>query len=776
MGYNPQQKLINNIEAVRIAMDWKEGTELFPDEIAVLKNYSGFGGIKAILYPFAPKTEWEKLNASETDLRLYPSIMELHELLKSHYSEPEYAQIIQSLKNSVLTSFYTPSFVPQILYGVLKNEGLAINSIYEPSSGAGVFIHHAIDSMPELNSITAVEKDLLTAKVLAASCSGIPSVRVHAKAFEEMPTKDNGSFDAILSNIPFGNFSIYDKDYKDPALSGKIHNYFFVKGLDKIKDGGLLGYITTDAFLNNPSNQQAREYLFTKSDFVSLTVLPDNLMKEEGGTEAPSHLLTVQKNEAKKSFSPAEESLLQTIKQKNEYGEFFLNRYLLQHPEIYTGNEIGAGTNQYGNAHQRVWQSGTIASIKGELQKIVSEGFVERFQKERFFQNQKQIAFEKATRKLHFLPPREIKTEGPSMQLDLFAIKTSKDAPASVYLSSIDETVIQKSTARIFSSVRTSDEPDRDAFVAIAAKAHINKGYVYKLYSNVEEIDSHIHWMSARALQGELESLAQQLKNFDYQFYHYAEGMPPALFVARQSADTIENLPSFYKEGTLVVHKESLGFVSFLGDEGSKPVFLPINATQNDLLFYTAYTAMRDRYLSLTENTNEREELNAAYDQLVKDCGQLNAPQNRGRILKDEAFGSIMLASLERREGEKYVKADVLTQSLLEVPETINTEDPVEALAQSLNVKGIVDISFIASVTGQDEDYCTRALAEHICLNPATGAYETVDQYLSGNVVDKMEIAKTKCFEQPHNEAFQKSLAAIAKVQPQKIPFELLGF
>src|SRR5690606_16357460 len=99
----------------------------------------------------------------------------------------------------------------------------------------------------------------------------------------------------VASNIPFGNFSVYDPAFTDKQLSGKIHNYFFAKGLDKLTDGGLMAYITTDAFLNSPSNKTAREYLFQRADFISLSVLPDNLMLDTGNTQAPSHLLVVQK-------------------------------------------------------------------------------------------------------------------------------------------------------------------------------------------------------------------------------------------------------------------------------------------------------------------------------------------------------------------------------------------------------------------------------------------------------------------------------------------------
>ncbi len=300
MGYNIHQKLIDNIEAIRIALEWKEGDKLSLTQTDALKKYAGFGGIKVVLYPNSTKEEWIKQNATENDLSLYPKIMELHELLQKHFDEKEYKQVIDSIKNSALTAFYTPAVVPHTLYSVLKEHGVEPKSIYEPSSGAGIFITEAVNHFNAIQHITAVEKDILSGRVLTALSSSIPvPVTVQTKAFENTSLDDNGKYDLIVSNIPFGNFSVYDPDYKSEALSGKIHNYFFAKGLDKIRDGGILAYITTDAFLNNPSNQSAREYLFNKADFISVNVMPDNVMKDTGNTESPSHLLIVQKNSNK---------------------------------------------------------------------------------------------------------------------------------------------------------------------------------------------------------------------------------------------------------------------------------------------------------------------------------------------------------------------------------------------------------------------------------------------------------------------------------------------
>ncbi|MEI4573137.1 hypothetical protein, partial [Klebsiella pneumoniae] len=76
------------------------------------------------------------------------------------------------------------------------------------------------------------------------------------------------------------------------------------------------------------------------------------------------------------------------------------------------------------------------------------------------------------------------------------------------------------------------------------------------------------------------------------------------------------------------------------------------------------------------------------YEALIKGYGLLNSAANRQRILKDEAFGLTMLSSIERKEGEQFIKSDILTQSLLPKQEVYVTDNPLEALAKSLNDKG----------------------------------------------------------------------------------------
>lgn len=789
MAYNQLQKLNDNIAAIRIALSWDKDKALDEAEIAALQKYAGFGGIKSILFPNADKEEWVKLHATNEDLRLYPKMMELHKLLQEHLSEQQYKETIQSIKNSVLTAFYTPPVVPQTLYNALNERGIHPERLYEPSSGAGVFISEAVKVFPSLKEVTAVEKDMLTGRVLAALSSALPvPAKVHITGFEDTPINDNGKYDLVVSNIPFGNFTVYDEAFPDKAISGKIHNYFFAKGLDKISNGGVLAFLTTDGFLNNPSNQSAREYLFNKADFISLSVMPDNLMKDTGNTEAPSHLLIVQKNDQKQLLSEEEQLLIATIEQQNEFGNYQLNQYIYHHPEIINGDEIKAGKNQYGSANQSVWQHDDINAIAANLSDTIETGLQERFNKLLFQQGQAAIIAELQTtgKLLTLLPMPENKAEKVNVQLGLFDSTPAENINrAMAYVNPLDETVVQKQTARIISMVRTTDKPEHETIVLVTAKATAFKQYVYKMYSNAEEITFSANWKNGGALVHELQGLSNQLQQYDHHYTYEGDKMLEAAFgLDRNEPGIFTDLKPYYKEGTLVIHNGVIGSIETPDAEYKQAAFRPLLTGQQEIGFYEQYIIIRDTYLELSEKEisgNEeyaglRTALNQHYEQFVSQYGPLNYPVNRKLITNDTAFGFTVLSSLERKEGERYVKADIVLQSLIQKQEQFRTDDPVEALARSLNEKGKVSLDFIEAATGLSEPEIINKLDSHIYLNPQSREWETVDQYLSGNVVAKLAIAKQQTNLNPGDAQLQRSYEAIGKVQPEKIPFELLDF
>lgn len=140
MAYNKKAHLKDNIEAIKLAFALeREGRTATPEEQAVLRAYSGFGGIKAVLNPassLADVARWTK-----SDRELFPLVSQLHSVIRSHSKdEAEYKRYFSSLKNSVLTAFYTPQDIVSVLASELGNYGIAPSRFLDPSSGTGVFV------------------------------------------------------------------------------------------------------------------------------------------------------------------------------------------------------------------------------------------------------------------------------------------------------------------------------------------------------------------------------------------------------------------------------------------------------------------------------------------------------------------------------------------------------------------------------------------------------------------------------------------------------------
>ena len=98
---------------------------------------------------------------------------------------------------------------------------------------------------------------------------------------------------------------VYDREYsrgKD-ALKREstraIHNYFFVKGLDCIKEGGLLAFITSQGVLDSPRNEAIRRYLMQNSRLISALRLPSGMFSDNAGTDVGSDLIVLQKQTGK---------------------------------------------------------------------------------------------------------------------------------------------------------------------------------------------------------------------------------------------------------------------------------------------------------------------------------------------------------------------------------------------------------------------------------------------------------------------------------------------
>src|SRR3546814_14176068 len=122
MAYNPLYKLNGNIAALRIAFSLKDGSK--PDALQQeqLQKYSGFGGIKAVLYGDGDEASWRQSGATDADMRLFPPMQELYALLHVQLSEAEYKEALASAEDSMLSPFTTHAILPPTFYRVLKKQ------------------------------------------------------------------------------------------------------------------------------------------------------------------------------------------------------------------------------------------------------------------------------------------------------------------------------------------------------------------------------------------------------------------------------------------------------------------------------------------------------------------------------------------------------------------------------------------------------------------------------------------------------------------------------
>jgi len=266
MAYNKKAHLRDNIEAIRLMFRLeKEQRTATPEEAGTLAAYSGFGGIKAVLSPFGKLTDI--LRWTQADRELFPLITELHNVLRDGAAdEREYRRLVESVKASTFTAFYTPPAIVNAIASSLGEHGVSPGRFLDPSSGTGNFVsafrpqcHSASGNTPE---IVAYEKDLLTGRILARLH---PEAQVNIKGFEELPPHRNGYFDVVSSNIPFGDIRVFDPSFDNGTARrfalNSLHNYFFAKGLDAVREGGVLAFITSQGVMNSAMAYPVRQYL-----------------------------------------------------------------------------------------------------------------------------------------------------------------------------------------------------------------------------------------------------------------------------------------------------------------------------------------------------------------------------------------------------------------------------------------------------------------------------------------------------------------------------------
>ena len=413
MAYNRKQRLNDNIKAIETAfiLDREQRTPTARERL-LLERYCGFGGLKCILNPareLADAVHWAK-----SDLELFAPTVELHRLIRENSkNESEYKQLMDSLKQSVLTAFYTPSAVTEALTDVLKEHHIIPEKVLEPSAGIGAFVDSVLDNNPKAD-IMAFEKDLLTGKILRHLH---PEQKVRIEGFEKIEKPFNDYFDLAISNIPFGDVAVFDPSYT--AMKGmralvtrRIHNYFFVKALDTVRDGGLVAFITSQGVLNAKNNSAARFMMLYHADLVSAIRLPNNLFTENANTEVGSDLIILQKNSQKESLR-GDDNLLDTV--YNDENRIPTNNYFQEHPERIIHTTAKLDTDPFGKPAMIYTHEGGVEGIAEDLRKMLHEDFKKNLNLNRYLGIEEQQEETKVAQQAEV----EVKQENGKETLDI---------------------------------------------------------------------------------------------------------------------------------------------------------------------------------------------------------------------------------------------------------------------------------------------------------------------------------------------------------------------
>ena len=299
---NKKERFHRNYAAITVLKKCQDENRFAtPDEQIILSKYVGWGGI--------PEAFDERAGSWQTEFGM----------LKNILSPEEYA----SARESTLTAFYTPPTVINAVYKVMKQLGFREGNILEPSCGIGHFIGMLPEEMKE-SKIYGVELDTVSAGIAQQLYQ---KSSIAAQGFEEANLPDS-FFDAVVGNVPFGDFKVPDKRYDKHKFL--IHDYFFAKSLDKLRPGGVMALITSKGTMDK-ENSSVRKYIAQRADLLGAIRLPNNTFRGNAGTEVVSDILILQKRDRIVDIEP------DWVQLGTDENGILMNRYFVEHPEMILG-------------------------------------------------------------------------------------------------------------------------------------------------------------------------------------------------------------------------------------------------------------------------------------------------------------------------------------------------------------------------------------------------------------------------------------------------------
>lgn len=321
-----------NIAALELAKKLlPSGATATPQEMAILRRYSGWGGLGAA---FNEGSAWAPNPVNKR--------------LREALTPEEYQAAVMS-RNS---AYYTPAAVIDAMWDVAKALGFKGGNIVEGSAGIGNIIGLMPTDISERSNIHAVEIDPTTGGILSLL---YPDAKVEVQGFEQTRIA-NGSVDLAITNVPFVTDLHVMDESGDSDLSKKfrdIHDFCIAKNVRKLREGGIGIFITSSGTLDK--SQKLRTWLVGdkegNADVVGVFRMNNQTF---GGTAATSDIIVVRKRvNGRKSanaidvsaVTPARTATFTDARGKTKDLPLYVNRYFIEHPE-HMGGEMFFGFEQ----------------------------------------------------------------------------------------------------------------------------------------------------------------------------------------------------------------------------------------------------------------------------------------------------------------------------------------------------------------------------------------------------------------------------------------------
>jgi N12 class adenine-specific DNA methylase len=338
----------------RLARDERPATAAEQD---ILACWSGWGSVPEV---FDRRTD---THASDRDY-LYQTL------------GPE---AYRAAEASVLNAHYTDPAIAQAMWDALRQAGFTDGRVLEPGCGSGTFIGLA----PPEAVMVGVDNDPITAAIAAAL---YPHAQIRAEGFETTRVPAD-SFAAVVGNVPFGNFAVYDPAHN--AARHSIHNHFILKSLDLTAPGGYVTVLTSRYTLDS-IDTRARRAMAAHADLLGAVRLPSNAFKRVAGTEVVTDILVLRRREADQPADDATTAWLDTTTLDAEdldhvidesvfdparpIDAISVNEYFVTHPENVLGR-FTLGQGIYGSPTLKVLYDSSAdlaAAVRERLGDIVS--------------------------------------------------------------------------------------------------------------------------------------------------------------------------------------------------------------------------------------------------------------------------------------------------------------------------------------------------------------------------------------------------------------------